>query len=228
MGFTKYIKTFRKKEIKSKINKIGIDLSFSTGTITFGVLSMAAYGLNEIRGGMKLIIDGDPCVVVDNEFVKPGKGQAFNRLRYKNLKTGRVIERTYKSGDSIEAADVTDIDAQYLYNDGNEWHFMATDTYEQYAVHDTEVVDAKLWLKEQTDCKITLWNGLPISIVPPTFVNLKIVETDPGLKGDTSGGGTKPAKLETGAVVRVPLFVQEGEVIKVDTRSGEYVSRAKE
>lgn len=188
---------------------------------------MAEYGLNEIRSGMKLIIDGDPCIVVDNEFVKPGKGQAFNRLRYRNLKTGRVIERTYKSGDSIPSADVVEIDAQYLYSDGNEWHFMAAETYEQYALHEAEVAEAKPWLKEQTDCKITLWNGSPILVIPPIFVNLKIVETDPGLKGDTSGGGSKPAKLESGAVVRVPLFVQEGEVIKVDTRTGSYVSRVK-
>lgn len=189
---------------------------------------MTTFGLNEIRSGMKLIIDDDPCVVVDNEFVKPGKGQAFNRLRYRNLKTGRVIERTYKSGDSIEAADVIDIDAQFLYSDGHEWHFMATENYEQYAVHEAEVADAKIWLKEQIECKITLWNGHPILIMPPTFVHLKIVETDPGLKGDTSAGGSKPAKLETGAVIRVPLFMQEGEIIKVDTRTGEYVSRAKE
>lgn len=189
---------------------------------------MTVYGLNEIRSGMKLIIDQDPCVVLDNEFVKPGKGQAFNRLRYRNLKTGRVIERTYKSGDSIESADVAEIDAQFLYSDGNEWHFMATESYEQYAVHEAEVADAKIWLKEQAECKVTLWNGTPIFIMPPTFVSLKIIETDPGLKGDTSGGGSKPAKLESGAVVRVPLFVQEGEIIKVDTRTGEYVSRAKE
>lgn len=189
---------------------------------------MSSYGLNEIRSGMKLIIDGDPCVVVDNEFVKPGKGQAFNRLRYRNLKTGRVIERTYKSGDSIEAADVTEIDAQYLYGSGDEYHFMATETFEQYAVHEAEVAEAKQWLKEQAECKLTLWNGNPILVAPPTFVNLKIVETDPGLKGDTSGGGSKAAKLESGASVRVPLFLQEGDVIKVDTRTGEYVSRAKE
>lgn len=189
---------------------------------------MSVYGLNEIRGGMKLLIDGDPCVVVDNEFVKPGKGQAFNRLRYRNLKTGRVIERTYKSGDSIEGADVVEADAQFLYTDGNEWHFMATESFEQYAVREAEVADAKIWLKEQCECKITLWNGTPILIVPPTFVTLKIVETDPGLKGDTAGTGGKPAKLESGATVRVPLFIQEGEVIKVDTRTGEYVSRVKE
>lgn len=189
---------------------------------------MSSYGLNEIRSGMKLLIDGDPCVVVDNEFVKPGKGQAFNRLRYRNLKNGRVIERTYKSGDSIPSADVVEVDAQYLYGDGSEWHFMATESFEQYAVHETEVAEARIWLKEQSECKLTLWNSTPILVTPPTFVNLKIVETDPGLKGDTSGGGGKPAKLESGAVVRVPLFVQEGEVIKVDTRTGEYVSRAKE
>lgn len=189
---------------------------------------MGAYGLNEIRSGMKLIIDNDPCVVVDNEFVKPGKGQAFNRLRYRNLKTGRVIERTYKSGDSIPSADVVEIEAQYLYGDGSEWHFMAIETFEQYAVHETEVADAKMWLKEQSDCKLMLWNGTPILVSPPTFVNLKIVETDPGVRGDTAGTGGKPAKVETGAVVRVPLFVQEGEVIKIDTRTGEYISRAKD
>lgn len=189
---------------------------------------MSDYGMNEIRSGMKLIIDNDPCVVVDNEFVKPGKGQAFNRLRYRNLKTGRVIERTYKSGDSIPSADVVEIDAQFLYTDGNEWHFMATESFEQYALHEAEVTDAKIYLKEQGECKITLWNGSPIQVVPPTFVTLKIVETDPGVRGDTSGGGGKPAKLESGAIVRVPLFVQEGEIIKVDTRNGEYVSRAKD
>jgi elongation factor P len=189
---------------------------------------MGVYGLNEIRSGMKLIIDNDPCIVVDNEFVKPGKGQAFNRLKYRNFKTGRVIERTYKSGDSIEAADVAEIDAQYLYSNGEEWHFMATETYEQYVMNEAELGETKLWLKEQSDCKLTLWNSAPILVTPPIFVTLKIVETDPGLKGDTSGGGGKPAKLESGAVVRVPLFVQEGETIKVDTRTGDYVSRAKE
>ena len=189
---------------------------------------MGSYSLNEIRNGMKLIIDQDPCVVVDNEFVKPGKGQAFNRLRYRNLKTGRVIERTYKSGDSIPTADVAEVEAQFLYSDGNAWHFMANESFEQYALNETEVSDARLWLKDQDPCQLTLWNGLPIIVTVPSFVTLKVAETDPGLKGDTSGGGGKPAKLESGATVRVPLFVQEGELIKVDTRTGEYVSRAKE
>lgn len=189
---------------------------------------MASIGLNVIKSGTKLIIDGDPCVVVDNIFVKPGKGQAFNRLKYRNLKNGRVVERTYKSGDSIEAADVMEIDAQYLYSDGSAWHFMANETFEQYALHEPEVGDSKLWLRDQDDCKLTLWNGAPILVSPNNFVNLTVTQTDPGLKGDTAGSGGKPATLETGAVVRVPLFIQEGEVIKVDTRSGEYVSRAKE
>lgn len=189
---------------------------------------MSTIGLNDIRSGTKLIIDNDPCVAVDNEFVKPGKGQAFNRLRYRNLKNGRVVERTFKSGDSIEVADVIEIDAQFLYSDGSEWHFMAVESFEQYAVQEAQVAEAKLWLKEQSDCKITLWNGSPILIIPPIFAILKVVETDPGLKGDTAGSGGKPAKLESGATVRVPLFVQEGDILKVDTRTGEYVSRAKE
>lgn len=189
---------------------------------------MAVYTTNEIRGGMKVLIDNDPCAIVENEFVKPGKGQAFNRIKYRNLKTGRVVERTYKSGDSIEAADVVDVEAQYLYNDGSHWHFMCGQTFEQYVMNDEQVGDTRQWLKEQSDCTLTLWNGIPLGVVAPNFVNLKIVETDPGVRGDTSGGGGKPAKLESGAVVRVPLFVAEGEVIKVDTRTGVYVSRAKE
>lgn len=189
---------------------------------------MGVYTTSEIRGGMKVKIDNDPCVILENEFVKPGKGQAFNRIKYRNLKTGRVVERTYKSGDTLEAADVSEVEAQYLYNDGSHWHFMANDTYEQYTMNEQEVSDTKLWLKEQSECQLTLWNGSPLAVTPPNFVILKIIETDPGVRGDTSGGGGKPAKLETGAVVRVPLFVQEGELIKVDTRTGVYVSRAKE
>ncbi|OAI49134.1 elongation factor P [Gammaproteobacteria bacterium SCGC AG-212-F23] len=189
---------------------------------------MASYSTSEIRGGMKVMIDNDPCAIVDNEFVKPGKGQAFNRIKYRNLKSGRVVERTYKSGDSIEAADVTDIEAQYLYNDGSHWHFMCGDTFEQYQMDEAQVSDSKLWLKEQDKCVLTLWNGSPLGVAPQNFVILKITETDPGVRGDTSGGGGKPAKLETGAVVRVPLFVQQGELIKVDTRDGSYVARVKE
>ncbi len=186
---------------------------------------MATYSTNEFKPGLKVLLDGDPCVILENEFVKPGKGQAFNRVKFRNLKTGRVLERTFKSGETIEAADVMEVEMQYLYNDGEFWHFMDPNTFEQVAADAKAVGDAAKWLKEQDLCTITLWNGEPIAVTPPNFVELEVVETDPGVRGDTSGGGSKPAKLETGAVVKVPLFVQTGEVIKVDTRTGEYVSR---
>jgi elongation factor P len=188
---------------------------------------MATYSTNEFRNGLKIMLDGDPYTIVDNEFVKPGKGQAFNRVKIRNLRSGRVIDKTFKSGDSVEAADVLDVDMQYLYTDGEFWHFMVPDTFEQYAAGDAAVADAKQWLKEQDVCVVTLWNNQPLSVTPPNFVELKIVETDPGVRGDTATGGTKPAVLETGAVVKVPLFIEEGEVLKVDTRTGEYVSRVK-
>lgn len=189
---------------------------------------MATYSTNEFKGGLKIMLDGDPCSIVENEFVKPGKGQAFSRVRIRNLKTGRVIERTFKSGETVEAADVMDATLQYLYSDDEFWYFMDPNTFEQVGAGANAVGDNAKWMKEQDMCEVTLWNGEPILVSPPNFVELQITETDPGLKGDTSGGGGKPATLETGAVVRVPLFVQVEELIKVDTRSGEYVSRVKE
>lgn len=189
---------------------------------------MANYSTNEFKNGLKVMVDDAPCNIVDTEFVKPGKGQAFTRIKIRNLKTGRVVERTYKTGESLQSADVVDVEMQYLYNDGVQWHFMAPENFEQYAIDEAILGDAAKWLKEQDLCMVTLWNDQPIQVTPPTFVILAITETDPGLKGDTSGGGGKPATLETGAVVRVPLFVQQGELIKVDTRNAEYVSRAKE
>ncbi len=173
------------------------------------------------------MLDGDPCSIIENEFVKPGKGQAFNRVKIRNLKTGRVLEKTFKSGETLEAADVMDIDMQYLYNDGEFFHFMVPDTFEQYAADAAAVGDAQQWLKAQDMCEVTLYNGSPIGVSPPNFVEMAITETDPGLKGDTAQGGTKPATLETGAVVKVPLFLEVGEVVRVDTRSGEYISRVK-
>ena len=189
---------------------------------------MATYSTNEFKGGLKIMLDGDPHSIVENEFVKPGKGQAFNRVKVRNLKTGRVVEKTFKSGDSVEAADVFETNLQYLYSDGEFWHFMDPQTFEQYAADKTAVGDGHQWLKEEDTCVMTLFNGEPLAVTPPNFVELRITETDPGVKGDTSGGGIKPATLETGAVVRVPLFVQQGEIVKVDTRSGEYVSRVKD
>ena len=189
---------------------------------------MASYSTNEFRSGLKILLDQDPCIIVENEFVKPGKGQAFNRVRIRNLKTGRVVDKTFKSGESVEAADVVDTEMQYLYEDGDFWHFMVPDTFEQYAADANAVADARQWLKEQDVCQVTLWNNSPLVVAPPNFVELTITETDPGVRGDTAQGGVKPAHLETGAVVRVPLFLEQGEVIRVDTRSGEYVSRVKD
>ena len=188
---------------------------------------MASYSTNEFRSGLRIIIDSHPCIIVENEFVKPGKGQAFNRVRIKNLKTGKTVDKTFKSGENVEAADVVDTDMQYLYSDGEFWHFMVADTFEQYGADSNAVGDAKKWLTEQDVCQVTLWNNEPLLVEAPNFVELEITETDPGVRGDTASGGVKPATLSTGAVVRVPLFVEQGEVIKVDTRSSEYVGRVK-
>ena len=188
---------------------------------------MASYGLNDVKNGLKILVDGDPYVIIDTDFIKPGKGQAFTRIKIRNLNTGRVVERSMKSSDSVEGADVVETDMQYLYNDGEFWHFMHPESFEQLTADASAVGDSANWLREEDTCQITLFNGAPISVTPPNFVELEIVETDPGMRGDTAQGGTKPAKLSTGAVVRVPLFVEQGEMIRCDTRSGEYVSRIK-
>jgi len=187
---------------------------------------MGSVSSGQFKTGMKVMIDGDPCNMVEVEFVKPGKGQAFTRVRLRNLLTGRIWERTFKSNESADTADVMDRDMEYLYSDGEMWHFMEPQTFEQYAADTNAVSDTAKWLKEGDKVMITLWNDNPISVTPPNFVELEVVETDPGLKGDTANGGSKPATLSTGAVVRVPLFINQGEVLRIDTRSGEYVSRA--
>lgn len=187
---------------------------------------MASYNTNEFKNGLKIMLDGDPCSITENILVKPGKGQAFNRVKVKNLKTGRTLERTFKTTESVEAADVEDIDVEFLYTDGEYWHFMEPQSYEQHAADSVAVGDASKWIKGQESCVMTLWNGAPLSITPPNFVELAVTQTDPGLKGDTAQGGSKPATLETGTEVKVPLFIDEGDVLKIDTRTGEYVSRA--
>lgn len=188
---------------------------------------MATLGSNDLRVGVKLLVDGDPYVVVDSDFVKPGKGQAFTRARVRNLRTGRVVEKTWKSNESAESADVEDRDLEYLYADDEFWHFMDNSNFEQLQASETAMADTKKWLKGNEKCIVTLWNGVPLVVTPPNFVELKITQTDPGVRGDTATGGTKPATLETGAVVKVPLYMEEGEILKIDTRTGEYVSRVK-
>lgn len=189
---------------------------------------MSTYSTNEFKAGLKVMLDEAPCSIISNEFVKPGKGQAFNRVKLRNLTTGRVLEKTFKSGDTLPGADIVECEAQYLYTDGSLWYFMDPVSYEQYTADSSAVSEAKQWLKEQDVCMLMLWNGEVTNVTPPIFVTLKVTETDPGLRGDTSGGGSKQATLETGAVIRIPLFIHQDEVIKVDTRTGDYVSRAKE
>ena len=186
---------------------------------------MASYSTNEFRSGLKLILEGDPYSITENEIVKPGKGQAFNRVKLRNLLTGRILEKTFKSGESVEAADVMETDMSYLYNDGTEYHFMNQTNFEQIAVNVDLVADTKKWIKEQDICVVTLWNDNAITIMPPKFVELKVTECEPGIKGDTVTGGSKNATLETGTEIKVPLFVETGDILKIDTRTGEYMSR---
>lgn len=189
---------------------------------------MATVSTNEFKPGMKVLIDGEPCALIDSEFFKPGKGGAYTRVRFRRLKSGRVLDRTFKSGETVELADVVDLELQYLYRDTDSWHFMQPDTFEQYVADAAAMEQAAPWLKGEEQCTVTLFNDSPLSVLPPNFVELRITSTDPGVRGDTSTGGVKPATLETGAVVKVPLFIQQDEVIRIDTRTGAYAGRARE
>ncbi len=186
---------------------------------------MANYSTSQFKNGLKLILGGNPCSIISNEIRKPGKGQASNRVKLKDLITGKTLEKTFKSGESVEGADVVELDLQYLYNDGNAWNFMDLDSFEQYSIDDTSMDDARGYLVEQDICIVTLWNNNPILVIPPNHVILEVVDTDPGLKGDTAGTGGKPATMNTGVVVQVPLFISVGEKVKVDTRINEYIGR---
>ena len=187
---------------------------------------MPTISTSQFKNGLKLIIDGNPCSIIENEVIKPGKGQAFNRVKLMDLINRRVLEKTFKSGERVDTADVVELDMQYLYKDDDSFHFMQPKTFEQYAVNKEILGDTVLFLAEQDICSVTLWNNTPILVMPPNHVILEVIETDPGLKGDTAGSGGKPATTHTGAVVRVPLFVNIGDKIKVDTRTAEYISRA--
>ena len=184
------------------------------------------YRTSQFKNGLKLMLDGNPCSIVNNEIVKPGKGQAFNRVKFKDLITGKTLEKTFKSGESLEAADVMELEMQYLYTDGEKWYFMDPNSFDQFDLSKESMGSALNYLVEQDTCIVTLWNNNPISVSPPNHVTLEVIDTDPGLKGDTAGTGGKPATLNTGVVVQVPLFVAIGDRIKVDTRTNEYTGRA--
>ena len=184
-----------------------------------------AVDTSQFRNGLKVEIDGEPYVMTYFQHVKPGKGGAFVRTKIKNLRTGRVLERTFRSGERLEEADVDDKKMQYLYQDGEQFIFMDQESYDQIPFTKEQIGDARKYLKENLDVDVVFWRGKPINIELPPFIIAVVSQCDPGLKGDTASGSTKPATLETGAVVQVPLFVKEGESIRVDTRTNVYVER---
>jgi elongation factor P len=187
---------------------------------------MSSISTGDIRVGMKVEVEKDPYLIISNEFVKPGKGNAFNRIKMKNMKTGRVVEKTYKSGEKLDLADIEETDMRFLYKESDGAVFMDEKTFDQITISDELIGENKQWLMEETVYKAVFYKGEPIELLPPTFMEMKIIETAPGVRGDTASGRVlKPAVTETGAKIQVPIFVEEGEKVKVDTRTCEYVSR---
>jgi len=182
---------------------------------------------NQFRRGMKIELDGEPFAIVEFQHVKPGKGGAFVRTKLKSLSTGNVLDRTFRSGDKVKKPDFEEKTMQYLYSDESGFHFMDTNTYEQIGMTAEDVGEFADFLKEELEVTIQLHNGLPMGIELPNFVELSVVRAEPGVKGDTASGATKPAEVETGAVIQVPLFIEEGDLVRIDTRSGAYMERAR-
>jgi elongation factor P len=185
------------------------------------------YESGDLRKGLKIEIDGEPYVIVQFEFVKPGKGQALYKCRLKNMLTGVQFDKTFRSGDKFNEANLEEVEMEYLYAEGDNYCFMNTTTYEQEFLNRDQLAEATHYLKENTRCNVLVFDGKPIDITLPNFMELKVTQADPWVKGDTASGDSKPATLETGYVVQVPPFVEEGEYIRIDTRSGEYVERVK-
>jgi elongation factor P len=183
------------------------------------------YSTADFRKGLKIELDGKPYIIVDFQHVKPGKGGAFVRTRLKSLVTGAVLERTFRSGEKVDKPSLEEKHMQYLYRDSDRFHFMDTDTYDQIFIDADHVGNSAGFLSEGLELTVLYHDGTPISLELPTFVELPIAKTEPGVKGDTASGGTKPARLSTGLMVQVPLFLNEGDVLKVDTRTGEYIER---
>ncbi|MFM7077610.1 MAG: elongation factor P [Planctomycetaceae bacterium] len=186
---------------------------------------MAGYNTSEFKKGLKVQIDGDPYIMIECNFVKPGKGQALYKCKLRNLLRNTVLDRTYKSGDSLDAADITTIDAQFLYKQGEQFVFMDNANYEQYELSKEQVADAWKWIKEGTVCSMLLYNGNPISMEPPNHMVLVVAYAEPAVRGNTATNLSKPVKVETGAEVIVPAFIEQGDMIKIDTRTGDYLER---
>jgi len=180
----------------------------------------------DLRPGVKVELDGVPFIVTDFQWVKPGKGGAFMRTKLRNMRTGSIVDRTFRTDEKLESAVLEERKAQFLYGSDAQFHFMDTESYEQFFLTEAQLGDAKLYLKEEMVVTIVSHGGSPLTVVVPTFVELAVTDTDPGLRGDTASGGSKPATLETGAVIQVPLFINVGERLRVDTRTGAYIERA--
>src|SRR3989440_4663766 len=178
----------------------------------------------EFRKGLRIVFDGEPYTIVDFQHVKPGKGGAFVRTKLKHMRQGKVVDNTFRAGEKVQLVDYEEKHMQFLYKD-ERYNFMDMESYEQISLSGDEVGDAREYLKENIEVDVLFINGSPATVELPNFVELAIAKTDPGVRGDTAQGGNKPATLETGAVVQVPLFLNEGDVVKVDTRSGEYLGR---
>lgn len=185
------------------------------------------YEAADLRKGLKIQIDGDPYIITDFSFVKPGKGQALYKCRLKNLITGSQFDRNYRSGDRFEPADLDEQEMEFLYQEGDHYCFMNTSTYEQLHMEEEQVGDAKNFLINNLKVTVAFFQGRPMAINLPTFVDLKVIKADPGVKGDTATGATKPVTMETGYKIQVPLFIEQGETLRLDTRTGQYVSRVK-
>lgn len=187
---------------------------------------MAQINTTDLRGGMKVEVEGQPYVVVSNEFVKPGKGASFNRVRIKHLKSGRVVEKTFKTGEKLELADVSETPMRMLYREPDGAIFMDESSFEQIKIPLESIGDTSQWLMDDLLYEVVFYKGSPMTIEPPTFMEMEVTETSPGDRGNTASGRVlKPATLKSGAKIQVPIFVEQGEMIKVDTRTGEYVSR---
>ena len=180
----------------------------------------------DFRNGVTLEIEGQVMQIMEFQHVKPGKGAAFVRTKLKNIISGGVIEKTFRPTEKFPAARIDRVEMQYLYSDGDLWHFMNVETFDQIALNSDDIGDSLKFVKENDMVKVCSHNGKVFAVEPPMFVELAIIDTEPGFKGDTATGATKPATVETGAIVYVPLFIEQGEVIKIDTRTGEYLSRA--
>lgn len=182
---------------------------------------------NQFRKGLKIEINGEPYNIVDFQHVKPGKGNAFIRTRLKSMISGNVLEKTFKSGEKVDKPDLENKKVQYLYRDGDDFNFMDMETYDQFVIPIDQLGDAPNYMTENMETEVLFYKGDAIDIELPTFVEFEVVRTDPGVRGDTVSGSTKPAEIETGASIQVPLFVNEGDVLKIDTRTGSYVERVK-